>query len=285
MSLLTSRTSATGVTANLDLIHIVKPYDITQNPSGSSYKATIGQVFNSLSGYCVSNFFVTNIHGCSPLHIQPISGTTIIGEGGGNVGIDIAPNYKFHISGRTSNTELRYVDVANSPYFELRNNNNDDLTFMQVSEASSNSTFGLFFRGFSATSYNEYGKKGDSTLYASVSSNGLNIMKNVTNPTATTKDNYIRFYAGTNAANDNPDVHIQGSGTTRGYVGISTKTPTARLDVSGSTGYNQFRMRTPFTPPTSGDTNGNVGDIAWDTSYLYVKVGVNSWKRASLSGW
>jgi len=46
MSYLTSRTLATGVTSS-DLIHIVKPYDTTQNPAGSSYKASIQQVFNS----------------------------------------------------------------------------------------------------------------------------------------------------------------------------------------------------------------------------------------------
>lgn len=50
MALLTSRTLATGVTIN-DLFHIVKPYDVSQNPAGSSYKASIQQLFDSLSGY------------------------------------------------------------------------------------------------------------------------------------------------------------------------------------------------------------------------------------------
>lgn len=40
---LTDRLLATGVTVD-DLVHIVKPYDTTQSPQGSSYKAGISQV-------------------------------------------------------------------------------------------------------------------------------------------------------------------------------------------------------------------------------------------------
>jgi hypothetical protein len=49
MAFLTDRTLATGVTAQ-DLIHIVKPYDATQNPAGSSYKATIQQTLEAITG-------------------------------------------------------------------------------------------------------------------------------------------------------------------------------------------------------------------------------------------
>ncbi len=42
---LTDRILATGVTLD-DLVHIVKPYDTTQSPQGSSYKGTINQVLS-----------------------------------------------------------------------------------------------------------------------------------------------------------------------------------------------------------------------------------------------
>jgi len=71
MALLTDQTLATGVTLN-DLIHIVIPTDISQNPAGSSYKATVQQLFDSLSGNCISEFYVSNIHSCSPLNINPL---------------------------------------------------------------------------------------------------------------------------------------------------------------------------------------------------------------------
>jgi hypothetical protein len=56
------------------------------------------------------------------------------------------------------------------------------------------------------------------------------------------------------------------------------------VDVTGPTGYNQLTMRTSYTPTGSADTNGNVGDIAWDDGYVYVKTNAG-WKRAALSAW
>jgi hypothetical protein len=48
MAFLTDRTLSTGLTAN-DLIHIVNTGDTSQNPAGSSYKATMGQVIDLIN--------------------------------------------------------------------------------------------------------------------------------------------------------------------------------------------------------------------------------------------
>lgn len=77
---------------------------------------------------------------------------------------------------------------------------------------------------------------------------------------------------------DGGDVWICGED---GHVAIGTYYPTAKLDVNGSTGYDQLRMRTSYTPTRTSDTNGNVGDIAWDDSYIYIKTSAG-WKRAAL---
>jgi len=111
MALLTDRTLATGVTLQ-DLIHIVIPTDLSQNPAGSSYKATIEQVGDALSGSsfntyvtggtysagtatftnnnggtfdvtgftqpftgntsgdCITDLYVTNVYGCSPITVH-----------------------------------------------------------------------------------------------------------------------------------------------------------------------------------------------------------------------
>jgi hypothetical protein len=71
---------------------------------------------------------------------------------------------------------------------------------------------------------------------------------------------------------------------TLGNVGVGTTAPTAKLDVSGPTGYAQVRMRTAFTPTGTADTHGNVGDVAWDSNYLYVKTAAG-WKRTALGTW
>lgn len=70
--------------------------------------------------------------------------------------------------------------------------------------------------------------------------------------------------------------------TGEGNIGIGTSSPTANLDISGSTGYNQLRLRTSFTPTSSGDTSGNVGDVSWDNDYVYVKT-FSGWGRTQLS--
>jgi len=53
MAFLTDRTSATAVTFT-DLIHIVNPNDTSQNPAGSSFKATIQQVTDLVQSVYIS---------------------------------------------------------------------------------------------------------------------------------------------------------------------------------------------------------------------------------------
>jgi len=67
---------------------------------------------------------------------------------------------------------------------------------------------------------------------------------------------------------------------TSGNVGIGTKSPTSTLDINS----DRVRVRSTFTPTGTADTAGNVGDIAWDNNYVYVKTSVG-WKRAALSTW
>ena len=107
-----------------------------------------------------------------------------------------------------------------------------------------------------------YGKVGDMHLYAGDQINGLNIINR--GPGTTTED-YIRFYAGQDANGTIADIHIAGSGSTRGYVGIGTETPDSLLTVNGKTKTTQFQM-------TSGATNGYVltsdgsGNASWQLS-------------------
>jgi hypothetical protein len=95
---------------------------------------------------------------------------------------------------------------------------------------------------------------------------------------------FLSFYtatAGSSGSADNlPSEKMRITGD--GKVGIRTTSPTALLHLNGATGYNQLRLETSYTPTGSSDANGNVGDIAWDNSYIYVKTGVG-WKRAALS--
>ena len=63
-----------------------------------------------------------------------------------------------------------------------------------------------------------------------------------------------------------------------GNVGIGTTAPASSLDVGS------LRIRNSKTPSTSGDTC-SAGEIAWDSSYIYVCKATNSWIRIPLSTW
>ena len=65
-----------------------------------------------------------------------------------------------------------------------------------------------------------------------------------------------------------------------GNVGIGTSSPTALLELNSDT----VRVRTAKTP-ASATAAGNAGDICWDSSYIYVCVATNTWKRAAIATW
>jgi hypothetical protein len=77
-------------------------------------------------------------------------------------------------------------------------------------------------------------------------------------------------------------------------VGIFTTTPGSTLDVNGNatvrgnltlTGTSVV-ITTPTTP-ASKTASGITGQVAWDSSYIYVCVATNNWKRVAISnsGW
>ncbi len=65
-----------------------------------------------------------------------------------------------------------------------------------------------------------------------------------------------------------------------GNIGINTSSPTAALDIDSNT----LRLRTAKTPANASDTCKQ-GEMAWDSSYIYVCVADNTWKRSALSSW
>jgi hypothetical protein len=71
---------------------------------------------------------------------------------------------------------------------------------------------------------------------------------------------------------------------TSGDVGIGTSSPAISsgtgLHCAGST----LRLGTSRTPASSTAT-GNTGEICWDSSYLYLCVNTNTWRRIAHSTW
>ena len=74
------------------------------------------------------------------------------------------------------------------------------------------------------------------------------------------------------------DIYTRQSGATS--VTLRMTISDAGLDVNSNT----MRLRTARTP-TTALAAGNAGDICWDSSYLYICVATNTWRRIAHSTW
>lgn len=94
----------------------------------------------------------------------------------------------------------------------------------------------------------------------------------------------LYIYAGANSVDvTQADVFLCHNGTAAaGRLGVGNNAATSRVDITGATGYTQFRLRTTYTPTGTADANGAVGDTAWDDDYFYLKTSVG-WKRTALT--
>jgi hypothetical protein len=304
---LTDRTLVVQSAITTDtLIHVVIPSDVSQNPAGSSYKAKLSQILPGISGLtftgnslstCISDIYVSNLHSCSPLLINPNDeGNVYFGSTSGvtidlinkRVGINTNnPQYKIDVIGTQS--RLYYDSESVGGRILLSGNTNVPRigvgipTYLTKPAAG----FDVGMRAWNDATYPGYGKVGDAFFYAGNETNGFNFL----NPPGTGTEDYIRFYAGQTANGTTPDVHIQGSGTTRGYVGINTGNPQylfdivnansrlyydptsvgGRLTVSGTTNLPRFGVEIPpyLTKPQA---TVSVGMRAWDDT-LYPDYG------------
>lgn len=259
MALLTDQSLASGVTLN-DLIHIVIPTDTSQNPAGSSFKATIKQVADSITGSTV------NLLGkYLPLSGGTVTGNTYFGITSGitldqvnsRIGIGTStPQNTLELYG--SNSVVNY-GLSTGGYFELSGNTGLPRFQATSGPSGSNPSYSIQMgvRNYNDVTFPGYGATGDTYVYASNDANGLNII----NRQGTGLQDYIRFYAGQDANGTIPDIHIQGSGSTRGNVGIATITPTEKLDVSGNTlirsGMTASTITISSTPATDTSLSAN----------------------------
>jgi len=107
-------------------------------------------------------------------------------------------------------------------------------------------------------------------------SGNLLMLQEVTGTTVNSSDNTTWLNQNNNSINYN-----------LGNVGINTNNPSETLVVNGNVkiiGNNSF-LNIPSNPPTHSNSNGNQGDITYDSSYIYMCVENNSWKRSHLDTW
>jgi hypothetical protein len=233
------------------------------------------------SGSCIEDFHVSNIYSCSPLNINPNDeGNVYFGSTGITIDLTSGRSPRLGIGTSTPSRRLDvvegdynfYTDLnsPDGPTAVLKSNNTNRLINYEANDSSSSIAIGLVGSSWSGTQV--YGVQSDSYI-KSTSSNGLNI---INFPNA--NNNHISFYAGTTRLLSTSDLYINGSGSTRGYVGIGTDTPTERLHINGSLLVN---------PSDSGYTSGTTFHLTEDSfnlrvaspedpTYSKVKVGLYS---------
>jgi hypothetical protein len=238
--------------------------------------------FSGGSGNCITDLYVTNVFGCSPIRVHDdviLSGTTAK-----KFGINKTPSYTFDMLSQDGASRVALFDSTNNQSLYMIGGS-AGLYYMGVEgEDIGGITYGVV--GKSATGISTYGVTGDSYVYSSALSNGLNVIS----ASGTGTNDYIRFFAGSTAAST-PDLHIQGSGTTRGYIGVGTSSPTEKLHVYGntiiSTGGTGSRLGINTTPTTTIHAIKNNSYLQFDESsagpYLYV-IGTSTQKPEIATG-
>jgi hypothetical protein len=205
-----------------------------------------------------------------PLSGGTVTGNTYFGATSGitidqvnnRLGINTAtPQYTIEAFGSKSN--VTYQDTSGG-VFQI--SGDTFLPRFQVSAAPTITkptfSFNMGVRTYDDITFPGFGKEGDAFIYASNEANGLNIINRQTS--GSTLDDYIRFYAGQDADGTTPDIHIQGSGSTRGYVGFNTDTPTEKVDVVGNvkiTGQSYVALPTTGTTTSATTINWNDGNV------------------------
>ena len=223
---------------------------------GNGYVKTIPQ-FSGGSGTCITDLYVSNIHSCSPLNINPLDeGNIYFGSTSGltydvtnkRLGLNQSnPKWTFDFFSYDNRSNFFYYDDLTTfgPTFAdvqqviLSGTSNLNVIIGTLVDGNVSTQMGVRGSTNTGTFGDNVGKVGDGYLSTSAYANGLNILNFPS--VSSNKEDYIRFYAG-NYATAVSDIHIQGSGTTRGFVGIGTETPTVKLHVNGETIVNANKM-------------------------------------------
>lgn len=279
MAFLTDRTLTTGVTVN-DLIHIVITGDTSQNPAGSSYKATMGQVLDLINP--------TTLTGGT---YDPLTGTiTFYDDTGGSF------NVTGLVTGYT-NTAVTGFTYDNANTFTILEN--DGTTHSASINVVTGMTFNGFLRTSGSTSSGIYsfsiGKTtsaiGDYSLASGNSSiaNGDDSHAEGGNCTTNGKSSHAE---GNNTLADGQASHSEGEGTitygdTSHAEGHYTTTygTGSHTEGSGTTTYGQYSHAEGLGTITNGEyqhVQGQYNLTASTQSAFIIGNGTDDLNRSNL---
>ncbi|MBI2968483.1 MAG: hypothetical protein HYY40_11825 [Bacteroidetes bacterium] len=290
----------------------------TPRPADGYYFAT-QQFTNSFTGSNINDGLLIGITGINGFLNLQEEGSLLFSAGGGtpmvlsSLGLGLGkgkPLAKFHIQVKDDTASFLKINTGKENIFEILNdyriqvgsepdtgsrffisNGTYSNSLKVIGRTNRNAIFGFgedSVRGVLGKSQNGEGIRGvgstgvvgkahdGGTGVKGVSTNGIAGHFKSTNGTAL-------------IAEDNTDNYALIIPPNNGKVGVGINNPTSRLHVKNTTGYNQFRLETPYKPANSSDPNGNIGDISWGEDgsnfYLYLKVDSTEWVRMKFNNW
>ena len=221
------------------------------------------------SASCITDLYVTNIHGCSPINIQPTSSDDVyMVMGGGKIGIGTnSLTQKLHVSG---NTRLENNNNGDVYLLAANTNNGGNLVRGVIGSSSIADISGRVLSGLFATSgYNtdlsgsNFGDGGTGYL-----KNALTIRVAGNNPRGDINigtrnpNKFLRFFSGTD---DFDSGSLRGSLNSNGYWGFGTNLTgqTATVQIGDTTNPGSFKYIhtggtiSPGYVLTTTDSSGN----------------------------
>jgi hypothetical protein len=125
----------TGATLNGNILE----FDRTDLANAYSVDLSPLTFTGNTSGDCITDLYVTNIYGCSPLHIEPSGVNDVyMVENGGDVGIGTStPTAKLHLAGDTSGATLgfQYTNLSNDIICRMADNGQVQYNFNNLTTA------------------------------------------------------------------------------------------------------------------------------------------------------
>ena len=248
--------SVTGIVSNSSPIMVDGSTLYSVTPATSNFSTSNSIFFGENAGYQATNAYQSNFFG-------PSAGYNADGAYSSNF---FGPYAGFYATNANESNFLgSYAGfAATNAYYS-------NFIGYQTGQNASNASYSNLF------GYNV----GNTFTSNNIGSNNIIIGTNISLPDATSNAiniGGVLFGLNTNSnTGGNPSI----TPSTGGKIGIQVVTPTSTLDINGDNGYSQFRLRTSYTPSSSGDTNGNIGDIAWDNTYIYIKTDTG-WGRTQL---
>lgn len=187
--------------------------------------------------------------------------------------VDASGDRYFYVDTTNFRIGSFFVNNGFTTAVRIRNNSAGDnavTTISIINQPGHSIDIGLV--GSATTTYPSYGNASDGFIRTSSSGGGFNFM--LMNSTKR-----IKFFAAKNA-NQTPSFQIQFGD----QVGISVDDPTISDGVGLDIGGKILRLRYSKTP-SSASATGNVGEICWDSNYLYICTANNTWRRVAHSSW